>query len=193
MTGIPILTKEPERVTSGDTLKWKIALSLYPASTWTLTYELRSVATSSTAIQITATDSSDDHLVTVLASVTAVWVAGDYSWDAYVTSGTERKKVGFGIITVLRDLATVVAEYDDRTHAKKILDALEAVFENRASEIDLSYSVGGRSISKMSHDERIKTYQFYKGEVENEKVATGLAQGLGTSRKIRIRFASGLT
>jgi len=92
MTGIPVLDREPDEIVAGDTIKWKRSFSDYPASTWTLTYALRSVATSSTAIELTATDDDDDHSVNVLAATTGAWIAGDYAWDAYVTNGTERKK-----------------------------------------------------------------------------------------------------
>lgn len=190
MTGIPILSREPESIVAGDTIKWKRSLSDFPASTWTLTYELRSNVTGSTAINIAATADGDDHLVSVSATTTAAWIAGEYSWDAYVTAGAERKRVDRGLIKVERDLAGAVAAFDDRDWVKTVLDALEAVIQGRASEVDLSYSVNGRSISKMSWEEKIKAHSHFKKLYQQELTALKLEKGLGTGNKIRTRFTA---
>ncbi len=189
MTGIPILDREPTKIVSGDTLKWKRSFSDYPASTWTLTYELRS-KDSGGSITLTATADGDDHSVTVPATTTSGWNAGDYSWDAYMTSGSERKRVDRGIIQVLRNLATAAATFDDRSWVKIILDALEAALQGRASDLQLSYSINNRSIQHMSWEERIAAHNHFKNLYESEKDALELEKGLKTGNKVRTRFVS---
>ncbi len=190
MTGIPILTREPESIVAGDTIKWKRSLSDFPASAWVLTYELRSKDNTGAATKITATADGDDHSVTVPATTTAAWIAGEYSWDAYVTSGAERQRVDRGLIKIERDLAQSAAAFDDREWVKTVLDALEAVIQGRASEVDLSYSVNGRSISKMSWEEKIKAHSHFKKLYQQELTALKLKKGLGTGNKIRTRFTA---
>ena len=67
MASIP--TTEPETITAGDSLTWKRTLADYPAGTWTLKYRL---INADGKIDITATASGTDHLVSVEPATSAV-------------------------------------------------------------------------------------------------------------------------
>ena len=70
MASIP--TTEPETITAGDSLTWKRTLADYPAGTWTLKYRL---INADGKIDLTATASGTDHLVSVAPDTSAVYTA----------------------------------------------------------------------------------------------------------------------
>ena len=129
-------TTEPDLIVAGDTAKWLRSLDDYPASgSWVLSYTLVSAAQRYT---FSATASGADHLVTVAATTTATWVAGTYTWRAQVSKAGEVYTVGTGSLTVRPSFATAT---DGRSHARRTLEAIEAVIEGRAtSEVTLSFS-----------------------------------------------------
>jgi hypothetical protein len=149
-------TTEPEKITAGDYVQWKkegsacidpAGNSCLASDGWTLTYALTKT---SDQITITAADSGDDHLVTLSAATTAGYTAGIYSWQAYVTGGSsERYMIDSGTIEILPNLAVQTTGYDDRTHVKTVLDALEARLENRATSDQAGMLVGGEVINYM--------------------------------------------
>jgi len=114
---------EPEKLTSGVTWKWKKTISDYPASEWTLTYYLRKDG--ATATSFSATADGDTHLVTVAAATTAGYAAGVYDIIGVVVKAAEKYVVFDGIFEVLTNPATAGA-YDPRTHARRVLDLIEA-------------------------------------------------------------------
>ncbi|MDF1536075.1 MAG: hypothetical protein P1S46_06165 [bacterium] len=184
MTTIP--TTEPSQVRAGDTVKWTRALSDYPPATWTLSYALRGLPGE---IDITASDNGDGtHLVSVAPATTAVWEPGVYNWSAKVTDGSDVYTVDLGSIIVLEDLSSVSGAYDGRTHARKTLDALEAVIQGRASRSDLNYTIAGRSLQHMSHKEIRDEWSFWRQQVVMEEKAERIANGEGHSGRIKARF-----
>ena len=179
---IDILTEEPTEITAGDTVTWKISLSDFLASdSWVLTYAL---VKTNKLIEITASADGDDHLVEELPTTTADWDPGIYHYQAYVTKGTERYQVGEGTIEVLEDFAASTG-YDNRSHAKKVLDAIEALLEGKADQDQLSYSIGGRSLSRFSWDELISARNTYRSMYVAEERKAGRL-----SSKVKAKFVS---
>ena len=70
-------TTEPAAITAGDSFTWQKTLADYPAGTWTLKYRFINAAGK---IDITATASGTDHLVSVTPTTSAAYTAGDYTW-----------------------------------------------------------------------------------------------------------------
>lgn len=124
---------EPLSARAGDTWRWDRSLPLYPAPTWTLTYTLCGTAS---MIRITATGDGTLHQVHVHPTITGTYAAGRYDWVAHVADGTDRYQVGRGAIDVLPDVRTATA-LDGRSHARRVLDAIEAAIEGRAADGDL--------------------------------------------------------
>ena len=67
----------------------------------------------------------DTHLVTVAAATTAGYAAGVYDIVGVVVKAAEKYVVYDGIFEVLTNPATAGA-YDPRTHARRVLDLIEA-------------------------------------------------------------------
>ena len=174
---VDIPATEPTTFVRGDTVKWTKTLADYPASVWTLTYEFRGPSSH----QVVASASGDDHAVALTPAETAVWNAGDYWWEAYADDGTDRHKAISGALTVSTDFAADDAIADHRTHAKKVLDAIEAVIENRATKDQQAYTIAGRSLQLTPLADLLRLRKEYKAEVLSEAPT-------GTKKKILARI-----
>lgn len=180
MADIPL--SEPKQVTAGDTIKWRREdLAEYPASGgWGLSYALRNAAAQ---INLTATADGDAFGVTVAAATSATWAAGSYVWAAFVTKAGERYEVGRGQIDVRANLAAA-GVYDGRTHAEKVLAAVEAVLEKRATKDQEELEIDGLSLKRTPLGDLIKLRERYRAEVAREV----RQQNGGGSRRILTRF-----
>jgi len=184
MAVIPL--NEPESFTEGDTVKWRRSLPDYlPGDGWTLTY--RFGRADEATITVTGSDNGDQtHLISISPAVSATFVQGVYYYQASVSDGTDRYTVASGNVLVTPDFASV-ENPDTRTHARKVLDAIEAVLEERATQSQLSISVAGQSITMLSPEELIRWRSVYKAEVDSEERAERIQQGLG-GKRIKTRF-----
>lgn len=181
-----IATVEPTELVAGDRWLWERQdLDDYPASTWTLSYAL---VKDGTRIQITGAASGAYHRIDVAASTTAGYTAGSYRWQAYVTSGSDRRLVGQGELELLPDFATQSSGYDGRSHARIVLDAIEAVIEGRATKDQEEYSIGGRSLKRTPIGDLLKLRDRYRAEAHSEGVADRLASGIGGARRLMVRL-----
>lgn len=74
------------------------------------------------------------------------------------------------------------------SHAKTMLDAIEAVLEGRITSDVEQYSIGGRQITKIPISELSVLRSKYKAEVAREEEADRLKMGLKNKRMIKVRF-----
>jgi hypothetical protein len=195
-----IPTSEPQQIAAGDTASWKISLADYPASGgWVLSYVMHRLGTG-IKIVITASASSDDHLVAVPAAETAQWQSGEYDWQAYATKDAtaERYQVGQGRLLINVNFSAAEDGFDARTTARKTLDALDAAIlklsqaqETATKGSITSWSAEGLSITRSSPEqllaELIVTRDRYKTIVTREE---RLLTGRGRGRKILVRFTT---
>lgn len=178
---------EPTSVRAGDTIAWTRddLTDTYPAGDgWGLTYYLRNGAS---AIDITATPSGDGFAVLETAAASAAWPKGDYNWIARVAKAPEIHTVDSGRIEIKPDLGAAGA-IDDRAHAEKVLAAIEAVIEERATKDQSSYTIGSRSLSRTPIEDLIRLRTEYRAEVGRLKREARLADGLGSGTKVLTRF-----
>lgn len=181
-----IPTTEPTTLRAGDTWKWTQSLSDYPASAWTLKYRFKSPAG---GFEIIASASGTDHAVTVAATTSAGYKAGTYTWAAWVEGGTSEKyTVGTGTCEVLPDLRSTAATalQDVRSHARKMLDAVQAWLESRDPAV-AEYEIAGRRMKYIPLADLLKLRQRYLAEVAAEDRAAKIARGLAVSSG-RIQF-----
>lgn len=186
---IEIPTIEPSSVRAGDTVTWLKSLADYPATSgWTLYYRF---INSTAKIDITATASGADHLVSVAKATSAAWTSGDYTYVAWVTNGTERATVAEGRVTVLPDLAAVTnVGYDNRTQAKKMLEAIDAALLSLSSGERLAVveaEITGRRF-KYDFTGLMKLRNLYAAQVRAEENAERASLGLGSRNKLNVRF-----
>lgn len=160
-------TTELPQLRIGDTWQWRREdLGDYPASTWTLTYYFRN-ATS--YFNVTATADADAFEVSVAKATTAGYVTGWYDWFAMVDDGAERYQVDSGRVELLPDPSGSVA-LDARTHARTMLDTIEAALESRAAAdtLDLiSTQLDARGLTR-DREGLLKLRTYYRAEVARE-------------------------
>lgn len=178
-------TTEPASIRAGDFLTWSKTLADYPANDgWTLVYTL---INGSSKVTIDAAASGADHLVSVAAGTTGSYVAGNYTWMARVTKGSEIYTIDHGSLTILPNLAALTT-YDGRSHAKVMVEAIEAAIQGRASATQLRMSINNRSIEYLSPTELIKWLSFYRAEVAKEAQSETIRKTGVNPRNIGVRF-----
>jgi len=72
--------------------------------------------------------------------------------------------------------------------ASEILEKIEKILLGKADNDIAEYEIAGRSLKKYSFSELIKLRDKFKREVEAEKKAQALANGIKNKNKIFVRF-----
>lgn len=181
---VEIPTTEPTRFRAGDTVAWTKSLADFPASDgWILHYRF---INSTNKIDLTATASGSDHLVSISAAVSALYVAGDYTWTSWVTLGSDRYTVAGGRVSILPDLAAVEANgFDLRSNARKTLDLIDAaMLSHGANAWTQEYSIAGRSMRFTSVGE----FFAFRSKLQQEVKAEERANGGKRTNRINVRF-----
>jgi len=182
----------PETLTVGDRWAWKredIATDYAPAD-YTLTYSFRLLSSTATEIALASSvisETSTAYVIEVPSSTTAGYTKGDYSYQEYITNGSsQRVVVSSGYLSITPNLDADGA--DPRSHARIVMDALQAMLENRASIDQSSMSVAGRSLSRMTPQEIRDWYEYYRHKVNLEVKKDRISKGLSTGSLIKARF-----
>lgn len=182
-------TSEPNELQLGDFWAWKRTdLSTdYPTASYALSYEFNLVEGSTAAnFTLTATESNDEYIIEV--SNTTSYTSGEYNWVSYITrsSDSARIKLSEGFTEIQENYATTTSSV--RSHAKKVLDAIEAVIENRATMDQSSMSIAGRSLSRLTIDELLQFRDRYKAEYLKEVKKARIKNKKDSGNTIKIRF-----
>jgi hypothetical protein len=187
---VNIAETEPAKIIAGDLIQWKRTDlgTDYTNGSYTLKYSARLEGTGSTEIQITASASGDDYLISVGQSTSASYTVGIYRWQMYITrnSDSERLTLDTGTFEVVanRDAATT----DPRTHARIMVEKIESLLEGRADADVASFSIAGRSLTKLSIDELMTWRDRYKSEYLRELRKERALNGDGSGAQIKVRF-----
>ena len=179
-------SKEPTELQLGDFWAWKrIDLATdYPTAAYALIYEFNLVDGSTASnFTLTATEANDEYIISTTS--TTSYTAGNYNWIAYIqrSSDSARIKIGEGFTEIQQNYATTTASV--RSHAKVVLDAIEAVIENRATIDQSSMSIAGRSLSRMSVDELMTFRNTYKAEYLKEVKMARIKNGHGSGNTVK--------
>ena len=183
-------TEEPEQFVIGDFIQWKRTdLSTdYPNTTHTMAYVARIRAGGANEITISGTNSDSDYLFTANSAATANYVEGHYHWQLEVTetSSGNRIVVTTGEWEIIPDLD--VNNADPRTHSEIMLDKIETVLQGRADADVLSYSINGRSLSKIPVTELVEWRDYYRSEVVKQHREDHVRNGRAHAGTIKVRF-----
>jgi len=183
-------TEEPEEFVIGDFVQWKRTdLSTdYPNTAHTMEYIARIREGGVNEIKIAGTNSGSNYLFTANSAATALYVKGNYHWQLEVTetSSGNRIVITTGEWEIKPDLDANNA--DPRSHMEIMLDKIQTVLEGRADADVLSYSINGRSLSKMSPEELVQWRNYYKKEVAMHKRKELIKRGKPTGATISVRF-----
>lgn len=181
---------EPQTVVVGDFIQWKRSdlVDDYPLATHSAEYVARITGGGVTEIKLPATETGGTYLFTVDSVTSADFVAGYYHWQLEVTqtSSGNRIVVDRGTFTAIADLDVNGA--DPRSHAEIMIDKIESILQGKADSDVSSYSINGRSLSKMTFEELMNARQFYVAELAREKNKERALNGDKTSGTILVRF-----
>ena len=183
-------TVEPDRFTVGDFGQWKRPdlSAVYPPAEYNLTYVARISKGGSSEIKVVATNSGGVHLFTVESSVSEDFDAGTYHWQLEVEqiSSGNRLVLQTGLVEIVVDLDK--NNTDPRIHAEIMVDKIQTVLEGKADSDVSSYSIAGRSITKMSFNELVEARDFYRKEVVQYKNQAAIRNGKKGTQTIKVRF-----
>lgn len=172
----------PESITAGLTLEIPVSLTAYPAPDWVLSVILRGPQ----AIDLTAAADGIQHLLAESAATTATWPAGDYWFSVRVTDGSQVHQVEEGTLTIKPDLAAQLGSYDGRGHVERVLAAIEAVIEGRASKDQHRYKINNRELERTPIGDLLRLRDRYRDELRRLRAAEKGQTLLG--RQVKVRF-----
>jgi hypothetical protein len=158
------------KITAGDTLAFSTPAPDHPAGQgWKLFHRLVPAAAGGAAILLESEPAGDDHRTTATADETATWPPGAYTWFCWAERMGARQTLSSGQATVLADPATMAAGADTRSHARKVLDAIQAVIEKRATLDQERYTVLGRELWRTPIPDLLKLRGTYAAMVRREE------------------------
>lgn len=185
-------SQEPETLVIGDRWVWQRPdlVTDYPTDQYALTYEFHcdSGGGGNHKFTVTASETSTAYVVEVSSVTTAGYNAHLYKWYAFITrtSDSQRVAVDNGITTLVVNYADSNA--DVRTHAKKVLDFIQAVIENRATVDQSSFTIAGRSLSRMTIEELFMVRDRYRAEYNEEVKKARIRNKKPSGNLIGVRF-----
>lgn len=183
---------EPSEIVVGDFIQWKRSdlVADYPPADYTATYVARITGGGNTEIQVTATNynSGEAYLITVDSTTSADFVPGYYHWQLEIVrnSDSNRIVVDRGAFTAIVDLD--VGGADPRTHDEKMLTKIQSILEGRADGDVESYSIQGRSLTKIPIKDLMEWERHYRQRVERYKKKEDIKLGRKTDSTIKVRF-----
>lgn len=178
---------EPLQIVAGDFVQWKVSnlVDDYPTDSYTLVYTAR-ISGARDEFQITATGETSHYLIT--ASSTSGYTPGNYDWQQEIVRNSDSARIVLkrGTWKVLADLDN--AGTDLRSHAALMVSKIESILVGKADSDVSSYSIAGRSLSKMSFQELIEARDYYRAEYQKEKSAEDAKNGRKGVSTIQVRF-----
>jgi len=181
---------EPESLVVGDFVQWKRSdlVADYPADSYTATYVARITGGGQNEIQVVGTNQTTHYLFQISGDSSSSFVPGYYFYQLEIkrNSDSERIVISKGNFSITPDLE--VNQADPRTNSKIMLDKIESLLNGKADSDVSSYSVAGRSLTKMTFAELQDARNFYKQEVLSEQSKLNAKNGRKGSSTIQVRF-----
>lgn len=180
----------PETIVIGDYLLWKRTdlVQDYPLADYSMEYVARITGGGATEIKVAATETGGTYVFEVDSATSATYVAGFYHWqlEATQTATGNRVVLERGTFTAVVDLD--VNNTDPRTHAEIMITKIESILQGKADADVASYSINGRSLTKMSFDDLINARDFYRKEYAKERAKERADAGETTGQTVLVRF-----
>ena len=181
---------EPKEVTVGDFIQWKRSdiVADYPPSLYSAEYVARITGGGETEIKLASTEFDTYYLFTVDSATSADFVPGIYHWQLEITqtASGNRLVVDTGSFEAIPDLDSNQA--DPRIHAEIMIDKIETILQGKADSDVGSYSIAGRSLTKLTFQELLEARDKYKAEVVQYKNKELLKRGKSNGSTIKVRF-----
>lgn len=181
---------EPLEIVVGDFIQWKRSdlVQDYPLASYSAQYVARITGGGNTEVTLPATETGGTYLFTVSSATSQDFVPGYYHWQLEViqTSSGNRIVVDRGDFTAIADLDVNGA--DPRTHAQIMIGKIESILQGKADSDVGSYSIAGRSLTKMSFAELMTARDQYKREFQQEVIKDRIRRGKSSGATVKVRF-----
>lgn len=185
-TSTEVPSIEPLEINAGDVLEWTRDLgSDFPSTLWTVSYYVRGRPGK---YDIATTGSGSIYTVSV--TDTDAWLPEIYALTGFADNGTRRIQIYDGKLQVRFDPLQVPEGIDVRSHAKKCLDAIESVIEQRATRPEQEYKIEGigRQFVYKTDEELLKLRDYYLAEYQQELNEDMIRRGENVVKNIGVRF-----
>lgn len=179
---VGVLSQFPKSIQAGVSFRVEIVAPDYPIPGWQMYALLRGPA----ALRLDASGEDTLHVFAVPGSQTSEFVPGKYAISVRVTDGTDVFEVESGPLSIIGDIAKFSSGHDPRGHAERVLSAIEAVIEGRASKDQQSYTINGRTLVRTSIAELLQLRETYRAEVA--KMNSGGRHKRLLRRKVKVRM-----
>ena len=186
----------PELIYAGDTVIFDVPEftdsigTTISSGTYTLKWYART-NTASEGTTITGAAESTGWRVTVPAATTLTFGAGLWSWQAIATYSTLQYTAGRGQFTVKGSAAYTgtPGAFDDRSRAEIDLSYVETAIRTLSQGgMVQEYTIGNRNLKRYKMPELLQLRDVLKAEVDRERRADKIRQGLGNPGVARVRF-----
>jgi len=181
--------KEPITIYKGETVVWnRKDLTDYAVGSYAMSWIARLESNGGTSFSATVTEVDDYYKFTLDNSATGGYTTGDYFWVLKVTQSSDSEELILetGKITVKDNYFGSTG--DTRSHAKIMLDKIESILEGRADADVSSYSIQGRSLSKIGIAELLQWRDYYKAEYQKEVAEFRTGNKEGSGRVVKVQF-----
>ena len=179
----------PDSIVAGDFVQFKRTdlVATYDPTLYTMEFIAR-IAGGGNEIKITATNATSHYLFQAASVDTGMWNVGEYHWqlDVIRISDSERYTLDRGHnLSVIADLDT--NNSDPRTHEEITLEKIRSLIQGKADADVSSYSIAGRSLTKMTFAELIEAEDYFSKKVKAQisKLDGQLDRDTGATIKVR--------
>ena len=184
-----IATVEPSEIVAGDFIQWRRDDLDYLNTVYDLKYRIQLAGNADASLDVDGVADGAGFLISIPSATTQKWIPGDFDYHVYIErkSDNERVRIGVGTLKVIGNFDGMPGDF--RSHARRMLASIEALLEGRTNDVVDNYSIGSRSITKMSVEELMKWRSYYLAEVEGEKQIEMSKQGKGGGNAFQVQFA----
>lgn len=172
----------PNKFSAGLTFNRVATLTAYPAPDWVLSALLRGPS----EIDFSAEPSGSGHRFVVSAAETAAWAPGRYWYSIRATRDGEVAEVDNGEIVIEPDFSTTAAGYDGRDHVRRVVDAIEAVLERRATLDQERFTINNRELWRTPIADLLVLRDRYRSELRR---MNAVKRGGLFNQKVRVGFS----
>lgn len=186
--------KIPLEITAGDLVIWRRddLVELYPTADYAVSYSFQSLNNPNgqrLSFAVTGQEDSKGYYFELAGSTTLdLNHLGEFSYQVYVTrsSDSARITIDTGTVTVKTDLHSQNKE--TRIHAEIMVAKIETLLEGKPDSDVASYSIQGRSLTKMTYNELIQAREYCRREVVKHRNEEKIKSGRNTGNTVKVRF-----
>ncbi len=172
----------PNQLRAGSAYTWQEATSAPAGETYEYT-----LFNGGAVYTVEGTDKS----FALTSAETSGWMPGVYDFVLRsVDSGSNKTDVARGTLEILPNPELSPNGLDGRSHARRVLDAIEATIEGRSSDDAVEITIRGRTIKQTPLTDLVKMRDLYRREVAAEREAARIRNGQASGRFRQVRFSA---